>query len=208
MRRLCVFCGSRLGEAEAYRQDAQRLGAALASNGIGLVFGAGHIGLMGVLADAVLQAGGEAIGVIPRALVELELSHKSLSEIHIVETMHQRKAKMAELCDAFAALPGGFGTADELFEMLTWSQLGLHSKPIGLLNTAGFFDPLLAWLDHTVTEGFIPGRHRQMLLAAKTPNELLTMLGFELSTRQPPDRHLVHRNDGLLNPNEPAQPSK
>jgi uncharacterized protein (TIGR00730 family) len=178
MRRLCVFCGSRTGTEEVYRSQAQRLACLLVERNIGLVFGAGHIGLMGVLADAMLKAGGEAIGVIPRALVERELAHKGLTELRVVETMHQRKAVMAELADAFAALPGGFGTADELFEMLTWAQLGLHDKPIGLLNAAGFFDPLLAWLDHTVAEGFIKIKHRRLLRTARDPDALLEVLNL------------------------------
>jgi uncharacterized protein (TIGR00730 family) len=173
---LCVFCGSRAGSAEIYRQHAIELAGLMASKGIGLVFGAGHIGLMGVLADAVLAAGGEAIGVIPRSLVDRELAHGSLTELHIVETMHQRKALMEELSDAFAALPGGYGTADEMFEMLTWAQLGIHAKPIALLNSGGFFDPLLQWLEGTVAEGFMKPKHRQLLLAAQTPVELFDRL--------------------------------
>jgi uncharacterized protein (TIGR00730 family) len=144
--------------------------------GLGLVYGGGHVGLMGVLADSVLRLGGEVIGVIPRSLVERELAHAGLTELRVVGTMHQRKAAMADLADSFAALPGGFGTADELFEILTWTQLGLHGKPVGLLNTAGFFDPLLAWLDHTVGEGFVKAQHRQLLLAAAGPEELLDRL--------------------------------
>jgi len=176
MRRLCVFCGSRTGDVESYRTAAQRLATLLAARGIGLVYGAGHIGLMGVLADAVLQAGGTVIGVIPRALVDRELAHQGLTELRIVDSMHQRKAAMAELADAFVALPGGYGTADELFEVLTWAQLGLHSKPIGLLNTAGFFDPLLAWLDRTVADGFVKVKYRQLLHTADDPEDLLRIL--------------------------------
>jgi uncharacterized protein (TIGR00730 family) len=176
MRRLCIFCGSRTGTNDVYRRHAEELAHALVARNIGLVFGAGHIGLMGVLADAVLAAGGQAIGVIPRGLVDRELAHGGLTELHIVETMHQRKAKMADLSDAFAALPGGYGTADEVFEMLTWAQLGLHSKPIGLLNTDGFFDPLLAWLDRTVAEGFMKAKHRALLIPAQEPAELLERL--------------------------------
>jgi uncharacterized protein (TIGR00730 family) len=141
-----------------------------------LVYGAGHIGLMGVLADAVLQAGGQAIGVIPQALVDKELAHAGLTEMHIVASMHERKAKMADLSDAFIALPGAYGTADELFEILTWAQLGLHAKPIGLLDVDGFFDPLLAWLDHTVREGFLREKHRDLLLKSDDPARLLDLL--------------------------------
>lgn len=176
MRRVCVFCGSKRGDGAEYVQSARRLGELLAERNLGLVFGGGHIGLMGVLADAVLRAGGEAIGVIPQALVDKELAHSGLSQIHVVASMHERKAVMADLSDAFIALPGGFGTADELFEILTWSQLGLHSKPIGLLNIAGFFDPLLAWLDRTVQEGFLKAKHRRLLLVADDPERLLDLL--------------------------------
>lgn len=146
--------------------------------GVGLVFGGGHIGLMGVLADAVLAGGGEVVGVIPRALVDKELAHPGVTEMHIVESMHQRKAKMAELADAFAALPGAFGTADELFEMLTWTQLGIHAKPIGLLNTAGFFEPLLAWIERTISDGFLKVRYRALLKVTDDPKRLLEMLGL------------------------------
>jgi uncharacterized protein (TIGR00730 family) len=131
---------------------------------------------MGVLADAVLHAGGEVVGVIPQALVDKELAHAGLTEMHIVTTMHERKARMADLSDAFVALPGAYGTADELFEILTWAQLGLHVKPIGLLDVDRFFEPLLAWLDHTVREGFLRARHRQLLLKANDPERLLDLL--------------------------------
>jgi uncharacterized protein (TIGR00730 family) len=156
-----------------YVTSARRLGEALVARGLGLVFGGGHVGMMGVLADAVLQAGGEAIGVIPEALVEKELAHSGLTGLHVVSTMHQRKALMADLADGFAALPGGYGTCEELFEILTWSQLGLHAKPIGLLNVAGFFDPMLAWIEHTVHEGFVRPEHRGLLLEAEEPDRLL-----------------------------------
>src|SRR5262245_59376483 len=142
MRSVCVFCGSSLGGRPVYAEAARRLGAALAARGLELVFGGGHIGLMGVLADAVLAAGGQAVGVIPRALVEKELAHSGLTELHVVETMHQRKALMADRAGAFAALPGGYGTAEEMFEIITWSQLRIHEKPVGFLNTAGYFDGL------------------------------------------------------------------
>jgi len=176
MRRLCVFCGSSKGLRSVYADGARRLGQQMAARGLGLVFGAGHVGLMGVLADAVLAAGGTAIGVIPRAMVEKELAHGGLTELHIVETMHQRKALMADLADGFAALPGGYGTGDELFEILTWSQLGLHGKPIGLLNVEGYFDPLLAWLDRAVQEGFVRAEDRRLLLETDDPDRLLEQL--------------------------------
>ena len=173
MKRLCVFCGSSRGANPAYSEAARKLGQLLAQRGLELVFGAGHIGLMGVLADAVLEAGGHAIGVIPRSMVEKELAHTRLGQLHIVDTMHERKALMADLADAFIALPGGFGTADELFEILTWAQLGMHQKPVGLINVAGFFDPLLAWLDRAVADGFLKAKHRGLLIEAATVEEVL-----------------------------------
>jgi uncharacterized protein (TIGR00730 family) len=148
----------------------------MAVEGLGLVYGGGHVGLMGVVADAVLAGGGEAIGVIPRAMVERELAHGGLTELHVVDTMHQRKALMADLADGFAALPGGFGTADELFEILTWAQLGLHAKPVGLLNVGAFFDPLLGWLDACVGEGFLRRPHRDILQVSGDPATLLDLL--------------------------------
>src|SRR4051812_23498736 len=164
MQRVCVFCGSRTGNRPEYVAAAQRLGAALARRGIGLVFGAGHVGMMGVLADAVLAAGGEAIGVIPQGLVDLELAHSRLTRLHIVGSMHERKALMADLADGFLALPGGYGTLEELFEIVTWKQLRLHARPIGLYNVAGFFDPLLAWIEHAIAEDFIRPHHRDLLV--------------------------------------------
>jgi uncharacterized protein (TIGR00730 family) len=173
MRRLCVFCGSKCGDRSIYTDATQRLGAAIVYRGLGVVYGAGHVGLMGVLADAVLQAGGEVIGVIPQALVDKELAHSGLTEMRVVASMHERKAVMADLSDAFLALPGAYGTADEFFEILTWAQLGMHAKPIGLLNVEGFFDPLLVWLDHTVREGFLRKRHRELLIIDGDPEEVL-----------------------------------
>jgi uncharacterized protein (TIGR00730 family) len=176
MRRLCVFCGSSSGNDPRYAQAARELGKLLVARRVGLVFGAGHIGLMGVIADAVLEAGGEAIGVIPQVLVDKELAHRSLTDLRIVPGMHERKAAMAALAHAFVALPGGYGTADEWFEMLTWAQLRLHDKPIGVLNVNGFFDPLLAWLDRAVDDGFVKPAHRRLLVVAKTPEQLLDSL--------------------------------
>jgi uncharacterized protein (TIGR00730 family) len=184
MRRLCVFCGSSAGRGDTYADATRRLGRSLAGRGLGLVYGGGHVGLMGVLADTTLAAGGEVHGVIPRGMVDRELAHRGLTGLHVVETMHQRKALMADLSDAFAALPGGFGTADELFEILTWAQLGLHTKPVGLLNVGGFFDPLLAWADHCVREGFVRLAHRELLLVAAEPDELLeTLLRYQPTVR-------------------------
>ncbi len=175
MKSVCVFCGSSNG-GPAYADAARRFGAALARRRLGLVYGGGHGGLMGAVADTVLAAGGTAIGVIPRFLVEKELVHRGLTELVVIETMHQRKAVIADRADAFVALPGGFGTADELFEILTWAQLGLHAKPIGLLNIAAFFDPLLGWLDHMVRERFLRPEHRALVLTASEPDELLDAL--------------------------------
>lgn len=174
--RLCVFCGSKTGDNEIYAASARRLGEVMVQRGFGLVYGGGHVGLMGVLADAVLAAGGEAIGVIPQDMIDEELAHTKLTQLHVVGTMHQRKAMMADLADGFAALPGGFGTADEMFEILTWAQLRYHAKPVGLLNVNGFFDSLLAWLDRAVDDGFLKPKHRRLLIEAKEPEELLDRL--------------------------------
>jgi uncharacterized protein (TIGR00730 family) len=176
MRRLCVFCGSSTGGPPAHTEAARRLGTLLGGRGIGVVYGAGHVGLMGVLADATLAAGGAVVGVIPQSLVDKELAHRGLSELRVVRTMHERKALMADLADGFLALPGGYGTADELFEVLTWAQLGLHAKPIGLVNVESFFDPLLAWLDRCVRERFLRPEHRALLLEADSPERLLDRL--------------------------------
>jgi uncharacterized protein (TIGR00730 family) len=176
MQRVCVFCGSSAGARPEYAEAARRFGAALAERGLGLVYGGGHVGLMGVLADAVLAAGGAAVGVIPQALVDKELAHAGLTELLVVGTMHQRKALMADKSDAFVALPGGYGTLDETFEILTWAQLGLHAKPVGLLNVAGFFDPLLAWVKHAVSERFVRSQHIDLLTVETHPENLLDAL--------------------------------
>jgi uncharacterized protein (TIGR00730 family) len=186
MKYLCVFCGSSKGGPAIYAETARRFGHALSAHGLGLVYGGGHVGLMGILADAVLQSGGPVLGVIPRSMVERELAHGKLTELHVVETMHQRKALMADRSDAFAALPGGFGTADELFEILTWAQLGLHAKPICLLNIAGFFDPLLAWVDQCVRQGFLRAEHRELLQVATDSEGLFEMLLQDKSAPQIP----------------------
>jgi uncharacterized protein (TIGR00730 family) len=173
MPNLCVFCGSKTGDASRHAQAARDLAAAMLRRGWGLVYGGGNIGLMGVLADALLAGGGRVIGVIPRFMVLKELAHQGLNELILVDSMHERKALMAERADVFAALPGGFGTADELFEILTWRQLHLHDRPIGLLNVGGFFDPLLNWLDVMVAEGFLKRGNRELLIVRSDVEELL-----------------------------------
>jgi uncharacterized protein (TIGR00730 family) len=181
LRSICVFCGSSVGLRPEYSLAAAEIGRLLATRGIRLVYGAGNVGLMGVLADAALAARGEVIGVIPQMLVDKELAHRGLSELRIVGSMHERKALMAELSDAFLALPGGLGTFEELCEILTWSQLGIHAKPCGCLNVLGYFDPLLAMLDRAVSERFLGPAQRRLLLSADRPDELL-----ELLAGQPP----------------------
>jgi uncharacterized protein (TIGR00730 family) len=173
MNRLCVFCGSSVGNDPAYRTLAAELGRTLARRGVTVVYGGGRVGLMGVLADAALADGGEVIGVIPQALMDRELGHVGLTELHVVESMHARKALMAELADGFVALPGGLGTLEELFEVWTWAQLGMHRKPCGLLDTGDFFAPLVGFLDQLVAHGFVGAAHRAMLTVATSPHELL-----------------------------------
>ena len=180
LRRICVFCGSRPGARPEYLEQARRLGGLLAGRGIGLVYGGASVGLMGAVADGALAAGGDVIGVIPRALAGKELAHAGISDLRVVGSMHERKALMAELSDAFIAMPGGFGTLEELFEMVTWSQLGLHRKPFGVLNVAGFFNSLLALVEDAVREGFIPPEHRRLILESTEPDVLLDLvLGYE-----------------------------
>lgn len=166
LTRLAVYCGSATGNDPAFADAAHALGATMAARGVGLVYGGGRLGLMGVVADAVLAGGGEAVGVIPQALVELEVAHRGLTELHVVGTMHERKARMTDLCDAFVALPGGVGTLDELFEAWSWNALGYHAKPFGLLNVGGFWDGLLAFLNRAEASGFIsPARRAQLIVA-------------------------------------------
>ena len=173
MKRICVFCGSSAGTQPEYRACAEELGAELTRRKIGLVYGGGNVGLMGAIADAVLRGGGEAIGVIPEHLMTREIGHKQLTKLHIVRSMHERKAMMADLSDAFIALPGGFGTLEEFFEVLTWSQLGLHTKPCGIINVLGYYTPLLQMLDHAVEQCFLKPQNRALVLARNTPAELL-----------------------------------
>jgi len=176
MKRVCVFCGSRNGTRDQYVAAARRMGEALARRGIGLVYGGGGIGLMGILADAALSAGGDVIGVIPEALMAREVAHRGLTDLRVVASMHERKALMAELADAFVALPGGFGTLEEFCESLTWAQLGIHRKPCGLLNVEGFFDPLLLLFDHAVRERFVSPDHRSLVVVEEDPERLLDAL--------------------------------
>lgn len=176
LRAVCVFCGSSAGTRPEYAAAAVEMGTAIAEAGLRLVYGGGNVGLMGKAADAAMAAGGEVIGVIPRFLTSRKVKHHGLSELHVVETMHARKAMMAELSDAFAILPGGIGTLEELFEIWTWAQLGLHAKPCGLLNTAGYYDGLNGFLDSVVTEGFMQGQSRATLAVADTPRDLLAAL--------------------------------
>jgi uncharacterized protein (TIGR00730 family) len=173
MKRLCVFCGSSTGGRPEYVAAALELAGELVRRGVGLVYGGGNVGLMGVLADAMLEAGGEVIGVIPEHLMAWEVGHKGLTELHVVSSMHARKAQMADLADAFIALPGGFGTLEEFCEAVTWTQLGLHAKPCGLLNVCGFYSPLLTMFDRLVQERFLRPENRSLVLSRETPAELL-----------------------------------
>ncbi len=176
MRAVCVFCGSRPGVRPEYLELAAGVGRALAARSIAVVYGGASVGMMGRMADAALAAGGRVIGVIPRALVDREIAHGGLSELLVVDTLHQRKALMAERSDAFLALPGGVGTLDELFEIITWRVLGLHQKPIGLLDSGGYHDRLTAVLDHMVGEGFLEPAHRALVIRAAGIDELLDRL--------------------------------
>ncbi|MBX5494978.1 MAG: TIGR00730 family Rossman fold protein [Bryobacteraceae bacterium] len=176
MKRVCVFCGSRPGVGEVYVDAAVQLGRLLASRGLELVYGGGNVGLMGILADAVMEAGGRVIGVMPDFLVRKEIAHQGITSLEIVTTMHERKQRMAELSDGFVALPGGFGTLDELCEVLTWAQLGIHAKPCALLNVDGFFDPFVDFLAHAARQGFIKPLHLEMLLCDRNPAALLARM--------------------------------
>lgn len=176
MKRLAVFCGSSPGRAPEYRKAAQALGGLLGLRGIGLVYGGASVGLMGAVADAARAANGEVIGVIPQSLVDLEVAHPQLSDLRVVGSMHERKALMADLADGFIALPGGLGTFEELFEIWTWAQLGSHRKPVALLNVAGYYDGLLAFLDRCVSEAFVKPQHRGMLIVASEPVDLLQQI--------------------------------
>ncbi|MFD2217038.1 TIGR00730 family Rossman fold protein [Metabacillus endolithicus] len=173
MKRICVFCGSSPGASDLYSEDAAKLGAQLAKEGITLVYGGSKVGIMGVVANAALQAGGEVIGVIPKMLMERELAHPGLSELIIVHSMHERKAKMEELSDGFVVLPGGPGTMEEFFEVYTWAQLGEHRKPIGMMNSNHYYDKLLAFFDHMIQEQFLKPEYRSMVIVDSDPEQLI-----------------------------------
>ncbi len=177
---LCVFCGSSRGANPAYAESARRVGTSLARHGLGLVYGGGRIGIMGIIADAALAEGGRVVGVIPDPLATKELAHDGLTELHVVPSMHERKALMARRSAGFLMLPGGIGTFEEFFEILTWAALGLHQKPIGILNVAGYFDPLLALLEHTVAEHFVRPAHLESLLVSDQPDTIaIDLLGHK-----------------------------
>lgn len=185
-RRICVFCGAHAGRDAAYAEGARALGAAIAREGRTLVYGGGDVGLMGVVADAALAAGGEVIGVIPQALVDREIAHRGVTTLHVVQSMHERKQLMADLADAFVVLPGGIGTLEEFFEIWTWGQLGLHGKPYGILNVAGYYDALLDFLAHAEREGFIRAAQRGAVAMEVEPAVLLARLDVMASPEVPP----------------------
>ncbi|KAA0179715.1 TIGR00730 family Rossman fold protein [Cupriavidus cauae] len=176
MKSVCVYCGSSPGNRPEYAQAARAMGRALADKGLALVYGGGKVGLMGMVADAVLEHGGTAIGIIPEALMHKEIGHAGLTELHVVRNMHERKQMMADRADAFVAMPGGIGTYEELFETFTWLQLGYHAKPVGVLNVAGFYDGMLGFLRHAVGEGFLKPEHAGLLRVADTPDGIIESL--------------------------------
>lgn len=192
MKRICVFCGSSSGANPVYLQAAREVGRTLARRGLGLVYGGGSVGLMGAVADATLEAGGEVVGVIPRALQLRELAHARLTTLLVVGSMHERKAKMAELSDGFLALPGGMGTLEEFAEILTWAQLGLHSRPCGLLDVAGYYRPLVAFFDRAAAEGFVRPDHRRLVMVGEEPGDLLDR--FATWTPPPIERWIDDRS--------------
>ncbi len=188
---ICIYCGSSPGRIEAYSQAAQALAAALVSRNIRLIYGGAGIGIMGMVADHVLKLGGQAIGVIPKALAHKEVAHPNLTELHVTQSMHERKMLMAELADGFIALPGGIGTLEELFEIWTWAQLGFHQKPCGLLNVAGYYDALISFLDHVAAEQFVKPHHRAMLMVEADPQLLLDRY---VNYQPPPVKHWVNKD--------------
>jgi uncharacterized protein (TIGR00730 family) len=193
MKTICVFCGSKHGDLPKYTAVARELGRALAREDLGLVYGGGSVGLMTEIADAVLEDDGHVVGVIPQALVDMEVAHLGLPDLRIVHSMHERKALMTELSDGFIAMPGGFGTLEELFEVITWGQLGFHHKPCGVLNAEGYYDGLLNFLDGAVEHGFLSPIHRQMLLVSDDPNDLLA----QLRAYKPPAIEKILQEDEL-----------
>ncbi|SMO55651.1 TIGR00730 family Rossman fold protein [Fodinibius sediminis] len=174
LEKICVYCGSSPGKRTYYRDGARKLAKLFVQKDIELVYGGASVGVMGALADGVLEAGGRVTGIIPEDLVRKEVAHNKLTDLHVVASMHERKAQMADLSDAFIALPGGLGTLEELFEIVTWSQLGLHRKPIGLINVSGYYDQLASFLDHAVAEQFVKIEHRNLLMIEKDPEELIS----------------------------------
>lgn len=190
--RICVYLGSSPGRSPLYREAAEQFGTLLAQRGIGLVYGGGQVGLMGVIADAVCAGGGEVIGVIPEALRAREKDHHGITELHVVKSMHDRKALMAKLSDGFVTLPGGIGTFEEMFEAWCWSQLGYHAKPVGLLNVGDFYDGLIQFVDKIVAEGFLQDRHRQMLLIERDPEVLLERI---IKFVPPQTEHWLHEGE-------------
>jgi uncharacterized protein (TIGR00730 family) len=188
MKNICIYCGSASGTNPEYVETARRLGTILACRSLGLVYGGGRVGLMGIVADAVLDGGGRVVGVIPEALASKEVAHGRLTELHVVADMHQRKALMARRADAFLTLPGGIGTFEEFFETLSWSALKLHHKPMGLLNVAGYFDPLLALLDHAVAERFLKSEFRDLLVVSHAPEAIVEELATRAPAHRPPQK--------------------
>ena len=193
LRSVCVFTGSSFGRQPAYETAARALGAEIAKRGLTLIYGGASVGLMGAVADAALDADGRVVGVLPKALADLEIAHEGLTELKVVDSMHARKTAMADASDAFVALPGGLGTAEETFEVWTWSQLGIHQKPIGFLNVDGYFDALFNFLDHAVAEGFVKQKHNDLAVRTSHPSELLDALSAVNTTYEPkwidkPDR--------------------
>ena len=182
VKRLAVYCGSASGTQPVFADATRATAAAMVSRGVDLVYGGGRLGLMGLIADSVLAGGGRVYGVIPKALVNLEVAHNGITELHTVETMHERKAKMTDLADAFLALPGGIGTLDELFEAWSWNALGYHKKPFCLLNVDGFWDGMITFIDHATESGFLSARRRKQLLVAATPDEALELLDEAAAT--------------------------
>jgi uncharacterized protein (TIGR00730 family) len=188
MKSLCVYCGSSSGITPNYADAARKLAQALVERKIALVYGGGNVGLMGIIADEVMRLGGHVTGVIPKALVRKEVGHRQITELHVVENMHERKAMMADLADGFIAMPGGIGTLEELFEVMTWAQLGFHDKPIGVLNVDGYYDALLAFLQHTVRQGFLRPQHASLLMVESDVAALLHR--FETFEAEPHDKFL------------------